>query len=202
MVVIKRGKAPSKGNWSFPGGTQELGESLAECAVREIREECNLELRFDRTAYHRLGDTLGYHYDPVGQSEQDDGSASEGEWAGSGPSGLLRSAYVVGRPPQWKPQELTFPVPYAAVDTIVKDAEGRLQFHYTIVEVAAAPVDPTLHPVAADDVDEARWIPVRDLPLLANLNRHCARLGLEAAARFRPPSEPAVPSGTRPGGDA
>ncbi|GMU25524.1 NUDIX domain-containing protein [Patescibacteria group bacterium] len=31
------------GRWTFPKGHQELGETLAETAVREIREETNLE---------------------------------------------------------------------------------------------------------------------------------------------------------------
>lgn len=30
VLLIKRGKAPSKGLWSFPGGSQELGD-IASC---------------------------------------------------------------------------------------------------------------------------------------------------------------------------
>jgi ADP-ribose pyrophosphatase YjhB (NUDIX family) len=30
VLLIKRGKAPSKGLWSFPGGSQELGK-LGNC---------------------------------------------------------------------------------------------------------------------------------------------------------------------------
>ncbi|KAK9816937.1 hypothetical protein WJX72_007207 [[Myrmecia] bisecta] len=44
VLLIKRGKEPNKGMWSFPGGSLELGERICECAVREVREETGLEL--------------------------------------------------------------------------------------------------------------------------------------------------------------
>ena len=31
-------------SWEFPGGKLEAGESVAECIVREIKEELNLEI--------------------------------------------------------------------------------------------------------------------------------------------------------------
>ena len=47
VVLIKRGNEPKKGLWAIPGGTLELGEKVSEAAIREIREECdiNIELR-------------------------------------------------------------------------------------------------------------------------------------------------------------
>ncbi|KAK3242020.1 hypothetical protein CYMTET_48267 [Cymbomonas tetramitiformis] len=36
VLLIKRGKEPNLGEWCFPGGSQELGETLAECAAREM----------------------------------------------------------------------------------------------------------------------------------------------------------------------
>ncbi|DBA94790.1 TPA: hypothetical protein ACH3X1_002335 [Trebouxia sp. C0004] len=50
VLLIKRGKAPSKGLWSFPGGSQELGETLVECAIRESKEETGLVLKNDRNS--------------------------------------------------------------------------------------------------------------------------------------------------------
>lgn len=42
ILLIKRGKAPYKGHWSLPGGSQELGETLEETARRELKEETDL----------------------------------------------------------------------------------------------------------------------------------------------------------------
>lgn len=44
ILVVKRGKDPGAGTWAFPGGRLELGETLAEAAMREAREETNLEV--------------------------------------------------------------------------------------------------------------------------------------------------------------
>lgn len=43
LLVIRRGTAPAKGQWSVPGGRVEPGETLAEAVVRELREETGLE---------------------------------------------------------------------------------------------------------------------------------------------------------------
>ena len=37
VLLAQRGKDPNKGKWSFPGGGLELGETMAECAAREVR---------------------------------------------------------------------------------------------------------------------------------------------------------------------
>lgn len=42
VLVIKRGKEPLLGKWSFPGGQLEFGEKLADAALREVREETNV----------------------------------------------------------------------------------------------------------------------------------------------------------------
>ena len=44
FLLIKRGKEPMKGAWSIPGGRQNLGETVKEAALREIREETGLDV--------------------------------------------------------------------------------------------------------------------------------------------------------------
>ncbi len=45
VVLIRRGKPPRSGQWSIPGGRQELGETLAQAAMREVFEETGLNVR-------------------------------------------------------------------------------------------------------------------------------------------------------------
>lgn len=42
VLVVERGKPPSEGLWSVPGGSLELGETLAQATAREVREETGL----------------------------------------------------------------------------------------------------------------------------------------------------------------
>jgi len=44
LLLIERANEPSKGNWSFPGGRIELGETILEATRREVREETGLEI--------------------------------------------------------------------------------------------------------------------------------------------------------------
>ncbi|MGC1482313.1 MAG: NUDIX hydrolase [Candidatus Acidiferrum sp.] len=44
-LLIRRGGEPLRGEWSIPGGTLELGESLQEGVARELREETGLDVR-------------------------------------------------------------------------------------------------------------------------------------------------------------
>ena len=44
VLLIKRGKAPRQGQWSLPGGMQELGETVVEAARREVLEETGLQI--------------------------------------------------------------------------------------------------------------------------------------------------------------
>src|SRR5258708_27570667 len=45
VLMILRGNEPLKGQWSIPGGTLELGETLVEGAARELTEETGLQVR-------------------------------------------------------------------------------------------------------------------------------------------------------------
>lgn len=42
VLLIRRGMPPRIGQWSLPGGAQQLGETLAEAVTREILEETGL----------------------------------------------------------------------------------------------------------------------------------------------------------------
>lgn len=44
VLLIRRGKQPRLGQWSLPGGLQELGETVFQAALREVREECAIEI--------------------------------------------------------------------------------------------------------------------------------------------------------------
>lgn len=57
-VLIRRGTEPLKGEWSIPGGTLELGESLQAGVARELLEETGIQVQvlelievFDRIYY-------------------------------------------------------------------------------------------------------------------------------------------------------
>ena len=67
VLLIRRGSEPLKGHWSLPGGLLELGESLPDGVIREVREETGLTVEpvvlielLDRI--HRQGERVRYHY--------------------------------------------------------------------------------------------------------------------------------------------
>ena len=67
VLLARRGRAPSAGKWSIPGGLVHLGERLEEAAVREVQEETGLRVRLlglcgviDRVV--RDEDAVHYHY--------------------------------------------------------------------------------------------------------------------------------------------
>ena len=96
VLLVRRAKAPSLGQWALPGGGQELGETAEAAARRELFEEAGLE---------------------------------------AGPMHLA-----------------------ANVDSIHRDEAGRIRFHYTILDFAAAWQGG--EPRAGDDVSSAVFAPL------------------------------------------
>jgi 8-oxo-dGTP diphosphatase len=45
LLLVRRGRAPAKGEWSLPGGKIDPGETPAEACRREVREETALDVR-------------------------------------------------------------------------------------------------------------------------------------------------------------
>ena len=102
VLLVRRGKPPLMGKWSLPGGLVELGETTREAILREVAEECGLEIRVGEVA------------------------------------GIL--------------------------DRVVRDGEGRIRYHWVLVDYVAFPVSGTL--CAASDPDEAQWVEVDDVERL------------------------------------
>ena len=50
LLLIRRGRPPSMGCWSIPGGRCLPGESPADACVREVAEETGLDVRVLRWA--------------------------------------------------------------------------------------------------------------------------------------------------------
>lgn len=99
VVLIKRKYEPLAGQWSLPGGTLELGESLEAGVAREIREETGLDVEVG----------------PVVE----------------------------------------------VFDRILLDADGRVQYHFVLVDYLCRPIGGQLQ--AGSDVDDAVWVAPSDL---------------------------------------
>jgi 8-oxo-dGTP pyrophosphatase MutT (NUDIX family) len=78
--ILMQRRADS-GNWSLPGGVIELGETIGQAVVREVREETGLEIA--------LTGLVGIYTDPAHVIAYDDGEVRQ-EFV------VLFSARVVG----------------------------------------------------------------------------------------------------------
>ena len=68
ILLVRRGREPNRNLWSLPGGAVRLGEGLREALVREIEEECGIEVEvgevvevLDQVHYDQEG-RVRYHY--------------------------------------------------------------------------------------------------------------------------------------------
>lgn len=94
VLLVRRGKAPMKGEWSIPGGALELGETLVAGVRREVMEETGLEVEageivevLDRIISD--GGRVRYHYvlidflcKAVGGRLTPGSDAEDSRWAG------------------------------------------------------------------------------------------------------------------------
>ena len=124
------------------------GETMVECAEREMLEETGLRLRNVSAIGHPIPNLL-LHYVRCCIT-----------------AGLTRTVnlYVLTGGGIISPT-LDVPTPFAAADVIERESGtgDRIAFHYAIVEVAARVEDPSATPMPAGDVDDARWVPVDQL---------------------------------------
>jgi len=93
-LVVRRANPPMPGRWGFPGGVLELGETVAQGAMRELLEETGV-----------IAEAIG---------------------------------------------------PLTVIDTIDRDREGRVRYHYTLVAVIGH--WQSGEGVPGDDADEVCWL--------------------------------------------
>lgn len=89
VVLIRRGQPPMQGQWSLPGGKVQFKESLTQALIREIREECALEITVDSLVetVELISDTshyvvMDYRCTVVSGELKAGDDASEAVWVG------------------------------------------------------------------------------------------------------------------------
>ncbi len=50
-LLLIRHRKPTRSYWVLPGGHLDYGETLEGCAVRELKEETNLDIRVEKMLY-------------------------------------------------------------------------------------------------------------------------------------------------------
>ena len=99
VLLVRRDRPPAEGKWSIPGGLVHLGETTEAAAVREVAEECGLDVRLQGLA--------------------------------------------------------------GVVERIISDPDGRVQYHYVLIDYVAVLESGELHP--GSDAADARWVPIEEI---------------------------------------
>ena len=99
VLLVQRGKAPNKGQWSIPGGKQRLGETVMQAVHRELLEETGVKIK---------------------------------------QAALLD-----------------------VVDVIMQDDNGKIQYHYTLVDYQAEWLSGECR--SGDDADAVKWVSFDEL---------------------------------------
>ena len=65
ILLIKRATVPFRGYWALPGGKVDVGETVEETVVREVKEETGIEVEIVEKIgeYHEEGVQDGIEYD-------------------------------------------------------------------------------------------------------------------------------------------
>jgi 8-oxo-dGTP diphosphatase len=92
VLLVRRGRPPRIGQWSLPGGAQELGETVAAAATREVLEETGLAIEVGEVLatvdmIERDGERVRYHYtlidfsaEATGPELRPGGDAADARW--------------------------------------------------------------------------------------------------------------------------
>jgi ADP-ribose pyrophosphatase YjhB (NUDIX family) len=92
LLLVRRGRPPSAGLWSVPGGRVEVGETPAQAAVREVREETGLDVNIgELLATVEIGDYLVHDFaaDVVGGRLRAGDDAIDVRWCSFDEAALL-----------------------------------------------------------------------------------------------------------------